>query len=226
MPANVTQGFERPPTVQQAVRTEILRRIAYGEVPVGELLRPETLAKDLGMSAATVREALKMLVGMGVLSYEPHRGHRLRAFNMDELIQIFDILILLESDLLKKSVGLVNDDDLERVKRQLEDSERLEPHADIVAYRKANVDFHRTILETAKMEFFVEQIDLVRERAGPYRALIRTSDVIQEQLRHDHRTIFEALCARDTALVVLLNERHRLQEFTRLRDSLSDFMTN
>ena len=71
-PATRTASAATPQ--REAVVTHIRRAIVLGDLQPGEKLREVKLAAELGVSRATLREALNLLVQDGLLVQEPYRG--------------------------------------------------------------------------------------------------------------------------------------------------------
>ena len=65
----------RGTTMYQQVANVLRDRIAYGIYPKDELLPPEMLLlSEFNVSRHTIREAMRMLVGEGLIERSPGRG--------------------------------------------------------------------------------------------------------------------------------------------------------
>jgi len=87
------------------VRVPLLSKMAYesirdyisaGQVKSGEWLRQDILAQKLGVSQATVREALNQLVSEGLAVHVPHKGVKVVTISAEDLQYIYDMRALLE----------------------------------------------------------------------------------------------------------------------------------
>jgi len=67
------------------VREILITRIIEGKYKGGERLIELTVAKDLGVSQAPVREAFQQLVAMRFLETQPHKGTRVREISDQEM---------------------------------------------------------------------------------------------------------------------------------------------
>jgi DNA-binding GntR family transcriptional regulator len=63
--------------------------IVSGEIPPGSVLRQEHLSEQFAVSRTPVREALRRLAALGLVSFEPNRGVRVRMLARDELREAF-----------------------------------------------------------------------------------------------------------------------------------------
>jgi DNA-binding GntR family transcriptional regulator len=71
--------------------------IVSGEIEPGTILRQEHLSDQYAVSRTPVREALRRLSALGLVSFEPNRGVRVRTVSRDELREAFLVRAELES---------------------------------------------------------------------------------------------------------------------------------
>jgi DNA-binding GntR family transcriptional regulator len=69
----------------------IIEGFREGRYQPGERLVAADLAAEFNVSRAPVREALAVLVGEGVVEIKKNYGARLRAFSVDELVEIMEV---------------------------------------------------------------------------------------------------------------------------------------
>ena len=71
--------------------------IVAGQIPPGTVLRQEQLSDRFAVSRTPVREALRRLAALGLVSFEPNRGVRVRSISPHELREAFLVRAQLES---------------------------------------------------------------------------------------------------------------------------------
>src|SRR6476661_10744137 len=71
--------------------------IVSGELEPGSVLRQEQLSERFGVSRTPVREALRRLAALGLVSFEPNRGVRVRSISAHELREAFLVRAELEA---------------------------------------------------------------------------------------------------------------------------------
>src|SRR6476646_9114123 len=71
--------------------------IVGGAIPPGTVLRQETLSERFDVSRTPVREALRRLAALGIVSFEPNRGVRVRSISAGELREAFLVRAELEA---------------------------------------------------------------------------------------------------------------------------------
>jgi DNA-binding GntR family transcriptional regulator len=71
--------------------------IVSGELTPGSVLRQEQLSERFGVSRTPVREALRKLAALGLVSFEPNRGVRVRTLSHEDLREAFLVRAELEA---------------------------------------------------------------------------------------------------------------------------------
>lgn len=99
-------------TAQDLVLTSVREAILTAALPPGTRLRQEKLAELFGTSRIPVREALRALEYEGLVSSIPYRGFTVTELDADDIEEVYDLRILLESHAVRIAVPLITDDDL------------------------------------------------------------------------------------------------------------------
>src|SRR5881394_2995673 len=71
--------------------------IVSGDLQPGTVLRQEQVSAQYAVSRTPVREALRRLSALGLVSFEPNRGFRVRTLSREEMWQAFLVRAELES---------------------------------------------------------------------------------------------------------------------------------
>ena len=98
--------------------------IVGGAIPPGAVLRQETLSERFEVSRTPVREALRRLAALGLVSFEPNRGVRVRSISADELREAFLVRAELEALATEVATPKMTPDDLaemDRIERRFGD---------------------------------------------------------------------------------------------------------
>jgi DNA-binding GntR family transcriptional regulator len=99
-------------TIQSLVIAALRQGILDGVLPPGTRLRQEELALVFNTSRIPIREALRLLEHEGLLESEPNRGFSVKPIGADEIDEIYDLRIVLESHALQLAVPLLTDVDM------------------------------------------------------------------------------------------------------------------
>jgi DNA-binding GntR family transcriptional regulator len=84
------------PTKADEIVLVLEQAILAGELAPGEVLRQEQLSDDFGVSRTPIREALRELAALGLVSLLPKRGARVRFLSTEDLHQTFLVRAALE----------------------------------------------------------------------------------------------------------------------------------
>src|ERR1700716_4055153 len=84
-------------TMAEAALEELREAIILGELVPGAPLRLEDLARSLGMSISPIREAVRQLEGLGRAEHVPHHGAKVVALDVDDLRELFEVRLALET---------------------------------------------------------------------------------------------------------------------------------
>lgn len=212
--------FKRPPTAQEAVLAELRRAIVEGELAPGTQIVQEALAERLGLSRVPIREALKILEGEGQVSYAPHRGYFVTELDLDELLEVYRIRQILETEAAHIAVPRLTEEDLARMAEAIEDMERASAEGNIVAMTAANRRFHFAIIESSAMPRLTRLVRQLWDATDPYRSLYYAEEVNRKTVDREHRDIVAAAQARDIDRVVALLDEHREHAISKLRQIL------
>ena len=95
----------------------IEQSIVSGELLPGTVLRQEQLSERFAVSRTPVREALRRLAALGLVSFEPNRGVRVRTLSREELREAFLVRAELESLATELAAPRMTEADLDALER-------------------------------------------------------------------------------------------------------------
>lgn len=128
--------------------------IMDGTLQMGDKLRTERISETLGVSRMPVREALNMLERKGIAVSEPYVGTRLIHLEEDEIVEIYHLRRLLESEAAYYACLRMTPEILEQVKqlhREYQDI-LLSPTLNAKSIHLKNREFHFTIYQASGMK--------------------------------------------------------------------------
>lgn len=212
--------MQRPPTTQEFVLTALRSAITSGELEPGQAIRQDTIAHRLGVSRVPLREALKTLEAEGQVVYQPHRGYSVAALSLDDLLEVYRLRELLETEAATTAVHRFTDTDLVRVKDAQRDVDDASDAGDLVAMISANRRLHFALLEPAGMPRLLRIVRTLWDATDAYRAVYYNSDRNRNRVRDEHELIVRAACDRDSDELVRLLTEHRQHAVDALRDTI------
>ena len=91
--------------------------IVAGELAPGTVLRQEQVSERYGVSRTPVREALRRLAALGLVSFEPNRGFRVRTLSRESMWEAFLVRAELEGLATGIAATKITKDDLDELER-------------------------------------------------------------------------------------------------------------
>ena len=185
-------------TMAEYALEQLREAIIMGELPAGTPLRLDELARSLGMSISPIREAVRQLEALGLAKHVPHQGARVLDFDVEELRDLFQIRLALESLAVRRAAERFTDAIGEAAQGQLDRFDAAAALDDVRASMRAHTDFHFTLYDASESPWLVALIRPAWDRSERFRpALLTSRDGPQERHRAFDRALLEACAAHD-----------------------------
>jgi DNA-binding GntR family transcriptional regulator len=209
--------------------------IVSGELTPGSVLRQEQVSAQYAVSRTPVREALRRLAALGLVSFEANRGFRVRTLSREEMWEAFLLRAELESLVTGVAAEKMSEADLVELEQAEEHFSRTtralrarEPGDDrrslTVEWMRANHGFHDVIYRIAALPY-IEQIAKSARRtfSGPavWAPGDETIDVLYLRNERQHASIRAALAAGSPDGARALAREHVLASFELLETILA-----
>jgi DNA-binding GntR family transcriptional regulator len=209
--------------------------IVLAEIPPGSVLRQEHLSEQFGVSRTPVREALRRLAALGLVTFEPNRGVRVRELSREEIHEAFLARAELEGLATEIAARKMGEDDLHALERAeraftemtlrlVEASHAGRQDLDVAReWLHANHSFHDVIYRAAEVPL-IERMAKAARRTFLVKPVWATgADLDELYLKNDrqHRAIREAIAARSPEGARVLAREHVLSS-GRLLEAILD----
>ena len=126
---------------------EMRRQILHGELAPGDFISERLLSRRLNAGKAAVRVAVQRLATQGFITVQPRRGIIVRAQSIQDVIDLFEVRILVEQRAVRSVAGKLTAAQIETLRdcigRMMEASEQ----GDAAAIVEADFGFHRALCE-------------------------------------------------------------------------------
>ncbi len=195
-------------TASAAAADLIRQAIVEGRVVPGQRLKEEELAHELGISRTPIREALHLLQAEGLVEAAPNRGATVRAYELADLEDMYELRALLEGQGARRAAGNVTTAHLEELHSSCDRFELLLGGGDLQALVKENAFFHETILGAAGSERLSGMVHQVVAMPLVYKSYIWYSSAQVAVSYHYHRQLTHALERRDAQRAELIMREH------------------
>lgn len=163
-----------------------------GEFTPGEAVPVARVAKVFGVSAMPVREALTRLLAVGVLANVSGRSVGVPALGHDELTDLRNVRLEVETLAVKWAVENRDDAFLADLDALLERLESTERSGDVRSYIKTNYEFHARLYRQSKSAVLTEIINRLWLRVSPHLYQLEREDQYKVSNRH-HRKIVQMI---------------------------------
>jgi DNA-binding GntR family transcriptional regulator len=181
-------------TADRAYR-EIRDRVRNGLLPPGSRLVERTLCKELGMSRTPVREALRLLAAEGLVESRPNRGMAVARLTEQELDEVFEVGLVLESFIASLATRKAGGRPLEPLRGLLRDMRRvLAARApDRRRYIELDQQFHSTIAGLAENQRLANMLQTAMDVRVLHQAFSHYSMEHLQRSLQQHETILLAI---------------------------------
>lgn len=189
------------------IKEYIVNAILGGEYQPGDRIVESSLARQLGVSQAPVREAIRDLVLLGFLESEPYKRTSVRSFTSDELWEVYTVRAALESLASRLAAQRMKETDVESLEQILEDMLEAAEAEDRDKLVLLDNTFHETILRISGNNLLYhlwKSLEFGRWTIVTY----SVSEHDPAYLAARHRQLMEALKTRDPQAATQAMQHH------------------
>ncbi len=179
--------------IAQALRAEILD----GSIFPGQELRQEELAARFEVSRIPVRDALNLLARDRLISLRPNRGGKVISLGKQEVEEVYDLRVLLETNALEHSFEHIDEAALKKIRHEMM---RCEFEADTSDFPIADWRFHLALYAPSERLRQIAIIRELRDVCQMHQAAYASLRASEGRWSEDHRAIVEAIEQRDLKL--------------------------
>ena len=199
----------KPDNNRFSVASQLEERILTGKIKPGERLPEMTVAKELGVSQASVREALQEMERLGLVVKHPNRGSFVIEIDAIRLQHIFQVRRELEPLACSLLAGHLDPESLAGLQQCLAGMKAAYEQNDYPAYLHADLRFHRTLWASQPNRLLERSLcaaclplfayDLIRRYSARYQNFPRAI--------RQHQLILDTILLGDPAAVARITRR-------------------
>ncbi|WP_078119103.1 GntR family transcriptional regulator [Thiosocius teredinicola] len=202
---------ESPKTLTDQAYQQLRDDIVHGHLAPNTKLRIESLRQQYGVGATPLREALSRLSADGFVTIEGQRGFKVADMTKDDLEDVTNLRVVLESQALTQSI-VKGDDTWEAgvvaAFHRLSKLEESEGDRDINDWEKRNADFHNALIGACRSKWLRRFYDTLYDQHKRYRNLARSDTHARRDIHAEHEAIYKAALNRDAEAACKANEFH------------------
>lgn len=213
-------------SVYRSVRNDlVLCRIAPSS-----RIKTSELAKRLGVSLASVREAMARLTSEDLVGYEPQRGYFAAPISAQRLQDLTDLRLELETMAMQQSLANFSSLDEIRLDEAMEamlataQDDGTGNHVLTEEWISAHAAFHDALVAACRNSVLLQVRRQLFDQAERYRSLAAQLYLAKkiDDIAADHRPMVDAVRKRDAADAVRLIRQHVSETTTSLLRSRVD----
>jgi len=214
-------GFKpvRTKSVREQVLEALRTSIFSGQLKPGDPLREAHLARDFGVSQATVREALIELEHMGLVVRKPNKETIVTRLTQEEIAERAELRAALEGMAGVQASRRLTDDDFSVLEQKLNAMKAARTAEDYFSFSAADLGFHRTVWEMSGNKTLLRTLDNLTVPLFAFLSLQRSrrfhnvSPGVQP-----HQPILDALRSRNEAAIKAAFEEHIMRSYQQLSE--------
>lgn len=186
----------------ETVVMQLRQAVFEGRYPPGTPLRELTLARDLSVSQATIREALQRLQYTGLVTRTPNVGSTVTRLSVKEVKERVELRALLEVMAALEAAPKMGDVEFTELERRLAALDSAVGSDSYYEAAQADLQFHRYIWQCSGNETLSRHLELVTVPLFAFMSIVRSQGL--EKLVNTvegHLPLIEALRSGDAGRI-------------------------
>ncbi|MDN6437957.1 MAG: GntR family transcriptional regulator [Corynebacterium nuruki] len=167
--------------------------ISNGDYAAGDRLQIRDVAAQLGISVMPVREAIKRLEEIGLVETRPYKGAVVKEFTPDELLNIYAVRRLLETDAARQGVDAMTPEDITDLEELFTSMSEALADGDVLRYLDLDEEILMTVYSASDNPVLMEMIQALWARCRHFKILGARRSVADsttvDLLRHQRELI-------------------------------------
>ena len=194
------------PNRQDTVYKKLFDAIASGKILPGERIIAYSLAQQMNVSQGTVREALRRLEAIGLISFEEKQGIIVNELSTERLVEITQIRLMLESLAIERAVMTCSKETINQLRELHNQYTQSIKSKDTLHILQLNRQFHFTAYNASQMPILIQIIQVLWDRVSAYLHLLldvtrypvgksinNHEKILEGFIKQDHRLVKKAL---------------------------------
>lgn len=199
---DVQDRQDAPRTLVAEAYRQLRADIVEGRLQPGEKLRTEHLKDRYQVGAATLREALALLVADALVVSQQQRGFRVAPMSVPDFEDITRTRAMLESHAVRRAVEYGDDDweaELSAAFHRLSRAEERLRRGEIAVndWEESNRRFHEVLVAGSGSRWVRHFLTILYRQSERYRRLALLHAPPERDVHQEHQAIFDAAMAHD-----------------------------
>lgn len=165
---------QRARNKQEAVYAAFRERILDGSYSPGYRLVIDQLAREFGVSALPVREAIRRLEAEGYVVYQPGSGARVAPADASSFMEGMTVLAILEAYATAAAAPALDADVLTRLRELNDEMRECMDTLDALRFSSLNREFHAVIVARCPVSYLMDLVNEATRRLDGIRRTVFT----------------------------------------------------
>jgi len=157
-------------TVQQGTFEKLKDAILAGVFQPGDRLVETSLCEQLGVSRASLREALRSLQSERLIDFVPNRGPQIPVLSWKEAEDIYDLRALLEGEAAARCAATISEDDVESLAATIQTLRRVVKTDNAADKLKCATAFYEVMMRNCGNQMIEQTLNGLHARINFLRA--------------------------------------------------------
>ncbi|OLR92530.1 GntR family transcriptional regulator [Actinokineospora bangkokensis] len=193
---------------QAAILDELRRALLEGGVPPGTAIPLDEVAAVFGVSRIPVREALKTLIGEGLVEHRTNAGYTVAKLTPAELAEMYLVREALETAALAAALPAAGPADDDAARAAHEALEAAIAAGDVTAHHRESRRFHFALVSPCGMHRLLKMFESAWNITEPVRPMAHIAPGDRSVLHDDHADMLAAFVARDAEALLSAARAH------------------
>ncbi len=199
--------------LKDKVYESLRQNILSGAIKPGEFLIETALAEHYSVSRTPVREALTLISKEGLIIPLPNNGYIVKKSDTKELLDLFDVRIILESGAVYMAAKHITDRDIQKLRELIN-------YPDTDSFIEYNNSFHVLIAEKSGNKRLYRLIREVLDEINWILNLDYSTKVDEDDI--EHIAIIDCLAKREGAAATAAMKDHLYNTKLRIQRNLNE----
>jgi DNA-binding GntR family transcriptional regulator len=219
-------------TLSSQLEVALREDILTGALRPGERLRTASVMARYGVSQTPLREALKGLTGEGLVRFDPRLGASVAPVSIQELHDLYDIRLLLESEGLARATARAEPGYLAELTAAIEQLRDAAADAEGApgsggvrlrnsAWGEAHRRFDMALFAGCGSVWLLRFIHQLYDHSERYRTLVGTRSRSPQTVLENHERLYEAIVRGDVEGAVSEHNRHWSETVSKIEEILT-----
>lgn len=213
--------------LHQEVISVIFRALIQGRIKPGERLVEDDIAEELGVSRSPIRRALVEMSQMGIVDLIPHKGARIKSWNIDEIIDFWRFRVLIEGLAAEQAAERMTPEEKADLLQITKDLEAAVKEDSLEKITELDLKFHIFIVKSSKNDSVISSYESMILRIHIFMIIekhfYRSEEAYQTSL-NSHWNIYEAIKAGNAELARNMMVHHIEESVEDLLQRMDDYV--